>query len=90
MEVVPDVAEHPDALVTVTVKSALLLNVICWVLAPLLQLQELPATAESVTVPPAQKFKGPPAVMVATGIGFTVTAIGWDVLVHPFVVTVTV
>ena len=38
-----------------------------------------------VTLPPAQKVVGPPAVIVGVaGNGFTVTTVGADVAVQPF------
>jgi hypothetical protein len=88
--VVADVAEHPAASVTVTEKLPGLLTVIACVVAPLLHDQELPADAVSTTFPPWQKLSGPPALIVATGKGFTVTSTAGDVLVQPLVVTVTV
>ena len=48
------------------------------VVAPGLHTQDTPAEAVNVTEPPAQNVVGPLGVMVATGNGFTVTAIGAD------------
>jgi hypothetical protein len=42
-----------------------------------------PADAFKATVPPAQNVVDPPAVIVATGNGRTVTVVGADVVVHP-------
>jgi hypothetical protein len=51
---------------------------------------DVPPDAVRVTLPPAQKVVGPPAVMVAVGFAFTVTTVGADVALHPLVlVTVT-
>jgi hypothetical protein len=45
----------------------------------------------SVTLPPSQNVVGPDAVMVATGLGLTVTVTGADVALQPLAfVTVTV
>jgi hypothetical protein len=68
-----DVAEHPAALVTVTVYDPAVLTVIDCVVAPLLHNQDAPADAVSVTEPPVQNATGPPAVIVAVGNAFTVT-----------------
>ena len=55
--------------------------------------QMLPVIAEEVrvTLPPAQKVVGPPAVIVGTaGVGFTVTVVAAEVALHPETVTVVV
>lgn len=88
--VLDEVAVQPAALVTVTEKLPVLLTVICCVLAPLFQFQADPAGADSVTLPPSQKFNGPPGVIEAAGRGLTVTVTGAEVLVQPLVVIVTV
>jgi hypothetical protein len=60
------------------------------VVAPVDQRYELPLDAVSVTLPPAQKVVGPPAVMLAVGLAFAVTTVGEDVAQQPFaLVTVT-
>jgi hypothetical protein len=60
------------------------------VVAPFDQRYEAALDAVSVTLPPAQKVVGPPAVMLATGLALTVTAVATDVVLHPFAfVTVT-
>jgi hypothetical protein len=45
---------------------------------------DVPALAVSVTLPPAQNVVGPPAEIVATGAGFTVTVTGALVAEQPF------
>ena len=60
------------------------------VVAPVDQRYDVPLDAVSVTLPPAQNVVGPPAVMLAVGFAFAVTAAGDDVALHPFAfVTVT-
>jgi hypothetical protein len=78
--VAAEVAEHPAALVTVTVYEPAVLTVIACVVAPLLHNQDVPADAVSVTEPPVQNATGPPAVIVAVGNGFIVT-VTWSVAV---------
>ena len=51
--------------------------------APVLQRYEVPALAVSVTLPPLQNVVGPDAVIVAAGIGLTVTVAGPDVAEQP-------
>ena len=53
------------------------------VVAPLLHNHDAPAEAVNVTEPPAQNVVGPSAVIVATGSGFTVTAVAAEVAEHP-------
>jgi hypothetical protein len=66
------------------------LTVIDGVVAPFDQRYDAPLEAVSVTLPPAQKVVGPPAVIVAAGLPLTVTAVGDDVPLQPFApVTVT-
>jgi len=43
----------------------------------------IPAGAESVTLPGAQKLVGPDGVITAAGGGFTVTVVGADVRLQP-------
>jgi hypothetical protein len=63
---------------------------IACVVAPFDQRYEVPLDAVSVTLPPAQNVVGPPAVMLAVGLALTVTVVGDDVALQPFVfVTVT-
>ena len=89
--VAADVAEQLAALVTVTVYEPAVLTVIACVVAPLLHNQDAPADAVSTTDPPVQNVVGPPAVIVAAGNGFTVTAVAADVAEQPAaLVTVTV
>jgi archaellum component FlaF (FlaF/FlaG flagellin family) len=60
------------------------------VVAPVDQRYEAPPDAVSVTLPPAQKVVGPPAVMPAVGIAFAVTTVGAEVALQPLAsVTVT-
>ena len=60
------------------------------VVAPFDQRYDAPLDAVSVTLPPAQNVVGPPAVIVAVGIGLTVTTVGAEVALQPFAfVTVT-
>jgi hypothetical protein len=61
------------------------------VVAPVDQRYEFPLDAVSVTLPPAQKVVGPPAVMLAVGFAFAMTTVGADVVLQPLaLVTVTV
>ena len=90
--VIVDVAEHPLALVTVTLKVPLFVTLIVCVVAPVLHNQVLPTPAVPVkfTDPPEQNVVGPPAVIVAVGNAFTVTVVIAEVATHPFTsVTVT-
>jgi hypothetical protein len=51
----------------------------------------MPAGALNVTLPPLQNVVGPLAVIVAAGVGSTVTVTGADVALQPLAfVTVTV
>lgn len=68
-----EVAEQPEASVTVTVKLPELLTVIDCVVAPLDQRNDAPALAVSVTLPPAQKVVGPDGVIVATAAAMGTT-----------------
>ena len=77
--VAADVAEHPAALVTVTVYEPEVLTVIDCVVAPVLHNHDVPADAVKVTDPPVQNVVGPPAVIVATGNAFIVTTNAGDV-----------
>ena len=81
--VAAEVVLQPDAFVTLTVKLPLALTVIDCVVPPDDQSQELPALAVNVTLPPGQNVVGPPAVIVAAGAAFTVTAVGADVVLQP-------
>ena len=66
------------------------LTVIDGVVAPVDQRYDVPPDAVSVTLPPAQKAVGPPAVMLAVGLAFAVTTVGDDVAAQPLaLVTVT-
>jgi hypothetical protein len=86
-----DVAEHPTALVTVTVYEPPVLTVIECVVAPLLHNQDAPADAVSVTEPPVQNVSGPSAMIVADGNRFTITTVAAEVAEHPAaLVTVTI
>ena len=70
-----------------------MLTVILGVVAPVDHKYEEPALDVKVTLPPAQKVVGPPALIVGVaGNGFTVTAVVADeALWHPFtLVTCTV
>jgi hypothetical protein len=89
--VAADVALQPLAFVTVTLYEPAAVALIAWVVAPFDQRYEPPALAVRVTLPPAQKVVGPPAVIDgAAGVSFTVTTNGADVALQPFaVVTVT-
>lgn len=60
------------------------------VVAPVDQVYDKAAEAVKVTFPPLQKVVGPPAEMVAVGLGFTVTDVAAEVVEHPAaLVTVT-
>ena len=60
------------------------------VVAPFDQRYDAPLDAVSVTLPPAQKVVGPPAVMLAVGLALTVTAVGAEAALQPLAfVTVT-
>jgi hypothetical protein len=60
------------------------------VVAPVDQRYDEPLDAVRVTLPPAQKVVGPPAVMLAVGLAFAVTTVGDDVALQLFAfVTVT-
>ena len=68
----------------------LALTVIDCVVALFDQRYVLPGLAVSVTLLPAQNVVGPPAVIVATGVGLTVTVVGAEVVLQPLeLVTVT-
>ena len=53
------------------------------VVAPLLQLYELPALAVSITLPPWQNARGPLADTKAGGLAFTVTVVAAEVALQP-------
>ena len=53
------------------------------VVAPVDQRYDEPLEAISVTLPPAQNVIGPPAVIMAVGFAFTVTAVAALVALHP-------
>ena len=53
------------------------------VVAPLLHSQLAPAEALKTTLPGSQKVSGPLAVIVATGIGLTVTVVAAALLTQP-------
>ena len=60
------------------------------VVAPVDQRYDEPLDALNITLPPAQKVVGPPAVIVAIGLALTVTAVGEEVALQPLAfVTVT-
>src|SRR6185436_18527608 len=85
-----EVALQPLASVTVTLYEPLALTLMDCVVAPFDQRYELALEAVSVTLPPAQKVVGPPAVIVAVGSAFTVTVVGAEVALQPLAsVTVT-
>ena len=73
-DVTVDVAWHPVVLfLTVTVYDPVVVEVILWVVAPVLHVYEkLPAGADSVTDPPVQNDVEPDAVIVVLGNAFTV------------------
>ena len=53
------------------------------VVAPVDQRYDEPLEAVSVTLPPAQNVVGPPVVIVAIGLAFTVTAVAALVALQP-------
>ena len=65
--------------------------VMLWVVAPVLHTLPVALLLVSVTLPPAQKVNGPPALIVGVaGLGFTVTVVPALVALHPLpLVTVT-
>jgi hypothetical protein len=67
------------------------LTVIAWVVAPVLHTLPVALLLVNVTLPPAQKVNGPPALIVGVaGLGFTVTVVPALVALHPLpLVTVT-
>lgn len=70
---------QPFASEVCTVKVPELLTVMVCVVAPFDHSQESAGLAVSVTLPPAQKVVGPPAVMVGVAAGgLTVTVIGLE------------
>jgi hypothetical protein len=75
--------EHPLELVTVTEYEPELETVIDCVVAALLHNHELPADAVSTTLPPWQMARGPPAVILAAGVGFTTTVVTGELLIQP-------
>jgi len=82
------VAEQPRV-VTVTVYEPEVVTVIDWVWAPVDHDQLSPAEAVNTTEPPSQKVVGPPGVIVAAGMGFTVIVAVPDVVSVqvPFITT---
>ena len=62
-----------------------------WVVAPVLQVLPVALLLVKITLPPAQKVRGPPALIVgAVGFGFTVTVMPALVALQPLaLVTVT-
>lgn len=77
-------------LVTMTVNVPLLVTLIDGVVAPLDHKYVPVPPAVSVTLPPAQNVVGPLGVIVATGVGSTVTVVGADIALQPLaLVTVT-
>ena len=78
-----ELAEQPLALVTVTEYEPAVPTLIACVVAPLLHNHELPADAVKTTVFPWQNVVGPPAVILAAGTGFTVTAVAGELLTQP-------
>lgn len=85
-----DVAEHPLALVTVTLYVPLVETAIVCDVAPLLHNQDDPAPAVKFTEPPVQNVAAPDALIVAVGKAFTVTMVDDDVAEQPAaLVTVT-
>ena len=81
--VADEVALHPPAPVTVTVKEPELFTVMDCVVAPLFQRYELPALAVNTTEPPVQKLVTPFGVMVAAGTGLTLMVTGAETALHP-------
>jgi hypothetical protein len=84
------VLKHPYSLVTITLKSPLEAAIIASVVAEVDHKYPVPPEAVSTTDPPWQKDVGPPAVMMADGNGFTVTAALSVSVQPPELVTVTV
>jgi hypothetical protein len=85
-----DVAEHPLALVTVTLYDPAVVTVILCIVAPVLHKYLAPVLDVNITDPPAQNVVVLPAVIVAVGKAFTVTAVTAEVAEHPLaLVTVT-
>ena len=78
-----EVALQPEALVTVTWKLPDALTTIDCVVAPLDQRYDAPLLAVSVTEPPSQNVVAPEALIVATGVGLTVTLVEEDVVLQP-------
>jgi hypothetical protein len=89
--VTADVAEQLFVLVAVTVYAPLLATDMAESVEPLLHLYVLPPLAVSVTDPPEQKLKAPPAEILTTGRGLMVSTVAADVAEQLFAsVTVTV
>jgi hypothetical protein len=88
--VVPeDGADVQPATVTVTVYVPAVETVIDWVVSPVDQRLPVADDEVNVTLPPAQKVVGPPAVMVgAGGAGLTVPLTGTLTVVAPAETTV--
>ena len=68
-----ELAEHPAALVTFTVKLADAVTVMLCVVEPSDQSQLLPAEAFSITLLPGQKVVTPEGVITALGNALTFT-----------------
>ena len=65
--------------------------VILWVVAVVFHVLPAAALEVSTTLPPWQKVSGPPEMVGAAGMGFTVTAVGADDgLTQPSTVSTTV
>ena len=73
-----------EPLKTCTLNVPLVVTLIDWVVAPLLQSHDVPLLAVSVTLPPAQNVVGPLGVMFAAGVGSTLT-VCVSLFVHPMV-----
>ena len=79
-----DVAEQPvTGSSTVTVNEPAVLTVIVWLVKPLLHVLFAALLEVKSTVAPLQSDNEPLAVMVGTGVEFTVTAITFDTPVQP-------
>lgn len=86
-----EVDEQPNELLTVTLNEPETAEVIFWAIEPLLQayVKPFPLGALRVTEPPSQKVSGPFAVMLAEGVGITLTEVAAEVAEQPLLVTVT-
>ena len=79
-----ELAEHPFESVTQTEYVPAAKTVIPGVVALLLHRYELAGLAVSITESPWQNVVGPLAVMVATGIAFTLTNVAGELEAQPF------